>query len=407
MDILKAGMVAALVTLGVPAGAGAAVEAPRFRVERIAFPDTASPVDEAYAAGLNNHGEVIGISVQGSGDPIAFSWRQGQTRVVQPLPAGGPDGFSGAVQLSGINDQGVIVGRGYSAAHQAFVGVRWDSRAAAPVVLPRLGAVEAAEAINNQGVVAGIDGVADQRRAVLWQDGNPTRLEHVADPQQRLRPDQHDLRVHDLNDRGQVVGEVKVPVLDAQGQWVPRSQAGLWQDGSFQQLASTVQGWYFARGAALNEAGQVAGTAVQEGGDTTEEHAASRAALWSDGAMTLLDSLAGATTGRAFDINEAGWVVGASGQQAALWIDGQAMSLVSLLDGNPAVFAGWDLRRATDVNDRGQVLVEAWVGGRQELVLLTPVPEPGSVALTLGGLGALAWRWRRRAGVADGKVPHR
>lgn len=59
----------------------------------------------------------------------------------------------------------------------------------------------------------------------------------------------------------------------------------------------------------------------------------------------------------------------------------------------------FDLQSASFVDDRGQILVSGLQNGSQRYALLTPVPEPSTMALALGGLAVLTWRARKAAAV--------
>jgi uncharacterized membrane protein len=88
-------------------------------------------------------------------------------------------------------------------------------------------------------------------------------------------------------------------------------------------------------------------------------------------------------------INDAGTVVGLTvGEGAFVWEQGQKTFLNTVLK-----TAGYDIRDARAINASGQILAYASDG---RTVLLSPAPEPETVALFLAGLGALAWRTRHR-----------
>jgi len=115
-------------------------------------------------------------------------------------------------------------------------------------------------------------------------------------------------------------------------------------DGATGSIGDIGQLGVASNGAAVNRAGQVAGTWVDEAG---ENHAF----LYSEGLARDIGNL-GANSARALGINEAGDVVGSSfladftAFQAFLYRDGAMRSLGTL--GGPS---SW----AADINDRGQI----------------------------------------------------
>jgi hypothetical protein len=132
----------------------------------------------------------------------------------------------------------------------------------------------------------------------------------------------------------------------------------------------------------------------------------SRAVRWQGGVAQALGDLAGGSdVGNAFDVNNAGWVVGtgnASGaQHAVLWRPGGSgpLDLNALLLDNPDQMILTDARV---VNDHGQIAGWGLIGGQRFGYVLTPVPEPQTVALFAAGLGVVGLRWRR-AGRNEGR----
>jgi probable HAF family extracellular repeat protein len=113
----------------------------------------------------------------------------------------------------------------------------------------------------------------------------------------------------------------------------------------------------------------------------------------------LGDLLGGTDYSNAYGINSGGQVVGqsiaATGERAFLWSSSSGM--LNLNDYLDASGSGWTLGSATAINDAGQIVGKGTHNGITHAYLLTPVPEPGSLAM-LGGLGLTAfwYVWRRR-----------
>ena len=96
--------------------------------------------------------------------------------------------------------------------------------------------------------------------------------------------------------------------------------------------------------------------------------------------------------GEAFGINASGQVVGWKDGHAFLWEDGAAYDLNGLI----ASDSGWTLTSAEGINDVGQIVGWGSHDGQTHAFLLTPIPEPGTLALVALGVVGLLMRRRTR-----------
>lgn len=172
------------------------------------------------------------------------------------------------------------------------------------------------------------------------------------------------------------------------------SHAFLWTEaGGMQDLGFLPGAYENSRATGINDARQVIGWS--QGDDCW------CAFLWSAGdGMQSLGYLSGAATGyeRSFasDINNAGQVIGWSHvgdvAHAMLWTETAGMQdLNALIDSAE----GWVLSSANGINEKGQIVGTGLLNGQSYGFLLSPVPEPATWAMMLGGLGVLFRRRRR------------
>jgi probable HAF family extracellular repeat protein len=124
--------------------------------------------------------------------------------------------------------------------------------------------------------------------------------------------------------------------------------------------------------------------------------------MYSYGMMTDLGALNGGES-EALGVNNLGQVVGRSygstfSDSRGFLFDGGVMTdLNTLID--PA--SGWTILQAADINNKGQIAAVAAKDGISYAVrldLASPVPEPATGAMLLGGLALLGWTARRKAG---------
>jgi probable HAF family extracellular repeat protein len=151
--------------------------------------------------------------------------------------------------------------------------------------------------------------------------------------------------------------------------------AALWRDGAWADLG--VLAGDFSDAAALNAGGQVAGTSTY-----SLYPFGRRAALWQEGRITDLGTLPGLDQSEAHALNDAGQVVGTAyrdgrGEQprrAFLWRGGASVDLNDFLPPG----SGWTLESAIGINARGQIAGSGRYAGQRRAFLLTPIARaPG------------------------------
>ena len=191
-----------------------------------------------------------------------------------------------------------------------------------------------------------------------------------------------------INASGQVVGSSGSLLLGNDG--YPVTHAFMY-DGTMHDLGTLGGTNSFANG--VNDSGQITGSAFP-GGDSLSD------AFLYDGIMHDLRPLGQIGGGsRGLGINASGQVVGIShfaNQSSHGYLYDSVLGMVdlnSLID--PAT--GWLLSTPRAINDVGQIAGNGQLDGEARAFLLTPTPEPSTLALAmLGFVGLAAWRWCKR-----------
>jgi probable HAF family extracellular repeat protein len=175
------------------------------------------------AFGINDSGQIVGGNSSG-----AYVWQNGTFTQL---------GGNGA---SAINASGQIVGSGSN-----LHAVLWQNGTMTD--LGTLGGnFSDAYGINASGAVVGVSRLAGQvsLNAFLWQNGTMTDLGAGI--------------ANGINDSGLVVGQSS-----------PNGPAVIWQNGVMTDLNSLIppdSGWTLLDATAVNDAGQIAGTGIYDGG---------------------------------------------------------------------------------------------------------------------------------------------
>jgi probable HAF family extracellular repeat protein len=330
------------------------------------------------------------------------------------------DSVSGA---RGINDDGQVVGFSDS---RAFLWTNSDGMQDLGTLQPEINDHSWANAINNAGQVVGKSNFSNTQ-AFLWTStGGMQYLGDLPDG----TPTQE---AHDINEAGQVVG-----ATNAAG-----GSAFLWtESGGAEDLGELPgSGLYGTQAWGINDAGEVVGVskgraflwtrssgmqdlgvslfplAINNVGQVVGEGVGG-ASLWtSTGGMQDLGDLPGQQNySYATDINDAGQIIGntfdeTSGRHtgAFLWTSTAGMQgITTLLDSSGD---GWFIEEVYGINNAGQIAATGRVVGdrfRTHALLLTPIPEPSTLAMGSCGLvlvavvGLRRGRQRRDKSTGDG-----
>lgn len=323
----------------------------------------------SYPRGINASGQVAGNAQTASGAHYAFLYSNGTMTNLGTL--GGP--YSDALN---INDSGQVVGNANTSGGKNHAFLYSNGTMTDLGTFPG-GSSSAACDVNASGQVCGWSTGSGGEHAFLYTHGSMTDLGTLPG---RAKSDGWA-----MNSSGQVVGESYNDSSDV--------RAFLYSNGTMTDLGSL--GGAYISASDINDKGQVVGHAQISGG-------AYRAFLYSNGTMTSLGMPPEWLSCGANGINALGQIVGGANvgagvNHAFVYSNGTMSDLNSLI----AAGSGWTLQGAYDINDSGQIIGEGIIGGQYHAVLLTPLPEPSTLAL-LGavaiGLLACVRRQRKRKG---------
>ena len=362
-------------TLAVVAALGAfsAQAAPRYRIQDLG--SIQGGIEDIFPRAINEAGEVVGGSARQSGTSklAAFIYRNGDIRPLVPIGA-----WNLAYDALDINDHGVAAGAFWNRETGIQPPVVFSNGSAIDVgTLPGGSRWVSNVRINNAGVVIGME------------DNRPFIHEGTSSRELKIEGLNRPIGVMDINDHGVILGATQGRGFHFlyDGTNYTRLPRVPWENSNFLAVA-------------LNNAGQVLGQLQIH----DEDDSFTQAAVFDNGQYRPLGPLEPIDDDVIpYGFNNKGWAVGTvasrapgSGVFAAVWRNGERLNLneVGIQDPDGPVM---QLYAAQAINNRGQIVgwgrVEGsyWAHG----FIATPVPEAGTWALLLAGLGLMGWRARR------------
>jgi len=290
----------------------------------------------ASPTAMNNHGHVVGMAGTSNGY-APFIYRDG---VMREIPLGNPN-FGQALD---INDAGDILGELIVEGREHYLLVTSESTLD---LTEQTGRRLTLKRMNESRVIVGH--VTDEQfvyEAIAWSNGVVHRLGVLETGQVSF--------AHGINNTGDILGIATRFSRPPD----PHNYTVLFRNGGISVLGTF-------SGAALNDAGEVAGVNFDETGF--------QACLYRDGRLTNLGVLPGDYRSWAVDINNSRQIVGiseAGGEiyHPFLYEDGVMYDLQELLKPNSA----WVLYSPAAINDRGQITGIGYHHGLERPYLLTP-----------------------------------
>ena len=317
--------------------------------------------------GINLSGQVVGYSETADGALHAFLWSGGTMQDLgTPSLSGvypGTLGPPGSI-ATGINASGQVVGYSFLSFPNQLVPYAFlYSDGVATELSPLISRSGIPLGINASGQIVGQTG-ADFSfgvgQAFLYSNGTIANLGALG---------RDGSTATGINDSGQVVGYAYLANFRD-------NRAFLYSNETMTDLGTLGEAGSRAHG--INASGQVVG-------DSFTPDFRRHAFVYTAGAMTDLGTLGGQDSS-AYGINASGQVVGDSRtadnqQHAFLYSDGTMQDLNHLIPAD----SGWELIRATGINDAGQIVGYGSIGGQTHAFLLTP-PSPSDLINDLIGL---------------------
>lgn len=328
------------------------------------------------ANAINNKGQIVGWTQNILNHHRAVLW-QNSVAIATLRTLGGASS-----EALALNDNGQVVGKATTADGKSVAFI-WQDYVMRRLALPDSGD-SAATGINARGQIVGYRSVSRTEkagkpprtlpfpRAFLWQQGLMTDLYEVGTGGYSSAAG--------INAAGEVVGSSTPGNLNS-GVFV-WTQPGKWDFSDY----ALVGGHRGAGGTAINDAGDVVGSGMV--GNDRQDRIRFHAFLQRRGGTIDLGGFGEGST-RALALNNKGQVVGTAfvmqgnteqHHRAFLWQNG------TLTDLNDAVKAnsGWTLEEARGINDKGQIVGIGAHEHCRRAFLLTPVPAANSTPAQAG-----------------------
>lgn len=341
--------------------------------------------DRNFANGVSDTGFVTGNSRKsGSTQLIPYVWQSGVAEEI-PILSGVPTFGRGF----GVNDAGLVAGESGNGPSKPFL---YDSVTDTITDLGSLpgGSGGVANDLNNAGRVVGAASNGQSVRAFFTDASTNTgTLTDLATP---LGTSDSFARAYGISESGIIAGVARNAANST-------SEPTLWEpDGLGGYTPVTIgspAGSVFGEAFAVDDAGNAVGRYSDPVSNQTR-------AFFYDGVTSVdLDLLPGVSfdNARALDLSDDGLVVGyvadfdnapSFGGAAVVWEGTTPTDLNTLIPSG----SGWNLLSANAINASGQIVGFGTFGGETRAFLLTPIPEPGTLALL--GLGGLTLLRRRR-----------
>lgn len=316
-----------------------------------------SSLPSSSSGALNDKQQIAGDSYRGRHNNqaciYAFLWSPGHMRNLgSPIDSSGSQCIS-LTMSEDINNRGEVVGAWWPSPVREIRAFLW-SRGKMHDLNAGSGSnrkqpSSEATAINDQSQIVGWVENQEKRHAAFWKNGQMTDLGTL--------PGDAESEASGINNLGQIVGR--------SGTYGGHYRAFLWQNGKMEAVGPITKNSSAAT--AINDKGQIV---IHTGTALNAMYGARYVWLWQNGKGTQLKTFGGDLT-FARAINNRGQIVGrgsAPGDDhfAVMWENGKIYDLHHLVPAR----SSWLLLDARDINDKGQIVVNGDLNGKQRVLLL-------------------------------------